>query len=54
MVLRLVAEVELGVEPDGPLVEQRHVVRPLLRREAFDQALASGDGPLVCPQWPHQ
>ena len=32
----LVEKVELGVETNRPLVEQRDVVRSLLRREAFD------------------
>merc|ERR1712032_181414 len=39
LVLCLVLEIEFGVESDTPLVQQGYVVRPLLRREAFDQSL---------------
>ena len=39
LVGRLVDEVELSVEPDSPLGEERHVVGALLRGEAVGQAL---------------
>mmetsp|Transcript_10369 Transcript_10369/g.30776 ORF Transcript_10369/g.30776 Transcript_10369/m.30776 type:complete len:319 (+) Transcript_10369:1806-2762(+) len=39
LVLRLVGEVQLRVEADGPLVQQGHVVRALLGREALHQVL---------------
>ena len=40
----LVLEVELSVEAHRPLVEQRHVVGALLRREATDETLVDLGG----------
>ena len=45
LIPRLVREVQLRVEPDGPLVQERDVVRALLRREALDQSLEDLRGP---------
>mmetsp|Transcript_35916 Transcript_35916/g.83771 ORF Transcript_35916/g.83771 Transcript_35916/m.83771 type:complete len:389 (+) Transcript_35916:1435-2601(+) len=39
LILSLVREIELRVEPDGPFVEQCHIISPLLRRKPLYEPL---------------